>query len=78
MIHPKRYFVAYTDGNGEAISDKIYEVDMARELATTREQIQEDILTYLAGRHECSVQLDGDDLCQIIVDNFKKCLVENE
>ena len=37
-----------------------------------REQIQEDILTYIGGRHESAVWLDGDDLCQIVVDNFKK------
>ena len=41
-------------------------------IAEVREQIQEDLLTYIGGRHESAVWLDGDDLCQIIVDNFKK------
>ena len=41
-------------------------------LIELREQIQEDILTYIGGRHESAVWLDGDDLCQIVVDNFKK------
>jgi len=34
-----------------------------------REQIQEDIMTYLDGQLDSSVT---DDLCQIVVDNFKK------
>ena len=41
-------------------------------LEDLREQIQEDILTYIGGRHESAVWLDGDDLCQIVVDNFNK------
>ena len=41
-------------------------------LIELREQIQEDILTYIGSRHESAVWLDGDDLCQIVVDNFKK------
>mgnify|MGYP001484640837 CR=1 FL=1 len=47
-------------------------------LKDLREQIQEDLLTYIGGRHESAVWLDGDDLCQIIVDNFKKHENENK
>ena len=42
------------------------------QLESVREQIQEDLLTYIGGRHESAVWLDGDDLCQIVVDNFAK------
>ena len=45
-------------------------------LIELREQIQEDILTYIGSRHESAVWLDGDDLCQIVVNNFKR--YENE
>lgn len=34
-----------------------------------REQIQEDVITYLDGQLDSSVT---DDLCQIVVDNFKR------
>ena len=37
-----------------------------------REQIQEDILSCLEA-HDCSFRVKlADDLCQIVVDNFKK------
>ena len=35
-----------------------------------KEQIQEDILTYLEGYNYFEPM--ADDLCQIVVDNFKK------
>ena len=43
-----------------------------------REQIQEDVITYMYGRCArmpapgTSIQPMIDDLCQIVVDNFKK------
>ena len=48
------------------------------EVEELREQIQEDVLTFIGGRHESAVWLDGDALCQIIVDNFKKYENENK
>ena len=45
---------------------------MEKELlvATVREQIQEDMLTYLEGYKYFEPM--ANDLCQIVVDNFKK------
>ena len=47
-------------------------------MRSVREQIQEDILTYMAGRvimgaprHSPKYEQIKDDLCQIVVDNFK-------
>ena len=40
------------------------------ELVSVREQIQEDMLTYLEGYKYFEPM--ANDLCQIVVDNFKK------
>ena len=41
-------------------------------IAEVREQIQEDILSCLE-MHNCSFRVQlADDLCQLVVDNFKK------
>ena len=41
---------------------------MKKELIEVREQIQEDLMTYLDGMDEEII----DNVCQIIVDNFNK------
>ena len=50
-----------------------------RKVVDMREQIQEDLLTYMDGkvimgapRHSPQYEQLKDDLCQIVVDNFKK------
>ena len=63
--------MADCDSAGEVVNGSIHEINYDETVTEVREQIQEDIITYLAGRHESSVQLDGDDLCQIVVDNFQ-------
>ena len=64
----KRYFVADCDDEGECISESIFEINYEQTVAEVREQIQEDIRTYLP--HADDHVIDG--LCQIIVDNFEK------
>jgi hypothetical protein len=41
-------------------------------IAEVREQIQEDIITYAANVNPKAMRVD--DLCDIVVDNFKKRL----
>jgi len=63
-----RYFRAQVDDNGEAIENTICEINFTEERDRIKEQIQEDIITYLDPKTD---ELMTDDLCQIVVDNFK-------
>jgi hypothetical protein len=73
----KRYFVTDCDENGEAIAGTIFEINLEESVAATREQTQEDIRSYFDGAVPPFVftaqdKVDwSDDLCQIVVDNFK-------
>ena len=46
--------------------------EVTEKIQGVKEQIQKDILAYIGERHESAVWLDGDDLCKIVVDNFKR------
>ena len=63
-----KYFRAEVDSDGEAKAETIIEVNFAEERDRIKEQIQEDIITYLDPRTD---ELMTDDLCEIVVDNFK-------
>jgi hypothetical protein len=63
-----RYFRAEVNSDGEAKEGTIVEVNFIEERDNIKEQIQEDIITYLDPKTD---ELMIDDLCQIVVDNFK-------
>ena len=68
-----RYFRAEVNKDGE-VSGDVCEVNFVEERDRIREQIQEDVMTYvnplLDNDYEFT-NLNVDDLCQIVVDNFK-------
>jgi hypothetical protein len=68
-----RYFRAEVNEEGE-VSGDVCEVNFVEERDRIREQIQEDVMTYvnplLDNDYEFT-NLNVDDLCQIVVDNFK-------
>ena len=68
----KRYFVADCNKDGEAISDSIFEINYEQTVAEVREQLQEDLIAWAScdplGEEP---EQDRDDLCQIVVNNFK-------
>ena len=66
----KRYFVADCDSEGECISESIFEINYEQTVVEVKEQIQEDIISYCESGNPLG--LSADDLCQIVVDNFKE------
>ena len=68
-----RYFRAEVNEEGE-VSGDVCEVNFVEERDRIGEQIQEDVMTYvnplLDNDYEFT-NLNVDDLCQIVVDNFK-------
>ena len=45
---------------------------MGAKIQDVKEQIQEDIITYVDATHHDFPEQIKDDLCQIVVDNFAK------
>ena len=66
-----RYFRAQVDDNGEAIENTICEINFTEERDRIKEQIQQDILSYFDSVAFVHNDHGRDDLCQIVVDNFK-------
>ena len=75
----KRYFFADCDKDGEFISESIFEINLEQELANTKEQIQEDIISVVHSTpYGDENQELADDLCQVVVDNFKKLEIDEK
>jgi len=75
----KRYFFADCDKDGECISESIFEINLEQELANTKEQIQEDIISVVHSTpYGDENQELADDLCQVVVDNFKKLEIDEK
>ena len=74
-----RYFRAQVDDNGEAIESTICEVNFTEERDRIKEQIQEDIRTFMLafpdgyddGKVKADAEYMTDSLCDIVVNNFK-------
>ena len=77
-INLRRYFVADCDVNGEVVNDSIHEINLEEALAEAKEQIQEDVITYMGGFTPPFTFTDEDkqsitdDVCDIVTDNFSK------
>jgi hypothetical protein len=65
-----RYFRAEVNEEGE-VSGDVCEVNFVEERDRIREQIQEDVLSYFDSVAFVHNDHGRDDLCQIVVDNFK-------
>jgi hypothetical protein len=65
-----RYFRAEVNKDGE-VSGDVCEVNFVEERDRIREQIQEDVLSYFDSVAFVHNDHGRDDLCQIVVDNFK-------
>jgi len=65
-----RYFRAEVNEDGE-VSGDVCEVNFVEERDRIREQIQEDVLSYFDSVAFVHNDHGRDDLCQIVVDNFK-------
>ena len=65
-----RYFRAEVNKDGE-VSGDVSEVNFTEERDRIREQIQEDVLSYFDSVAFVHNDHGRDDLCQIVVDNFK-------
>ena len=75
----KRYFFADCDKDGECISESIFEINLEQELANTKEQIQEDIISVVHSTpYGDENQELADDLCQVVVDYFKKLEIDEK
>lgn len=69
----KRYFVADCNKDGEAISDSIFEINYEQTVAEVREQLQENLRSWVCSQPYGDDAEDAcDDLCQIVVDDFKQ------
>ena len=67
-----RYFRAEVDSDGEAKRDTIVEINFIEERNRIREQLQEDIRSWCSTYGQIQMGEECiDDLCQIVVDNFK-------
>ena len=65
-----RYFRAEVNEDGE-VSGDVCEVNFVEERDRIKEQIQEDFLSYFDSVAFVHNDHGRDDLCQIVVDNFK-------
>ena len=65
-----RYFRAEVNEDGE-VSGDVCEVNFVEERDRINEQIQEDVLSYFDSVAFVHNDHGRDDLCQIVVDNFK-------
>jgi hypothetical protein len=65
-----RYFRAEVNEDGE-VSGDVCEVNFTEERDRIKEQIQEDVLSYFDSVAFVHNDHGRDDLCQIVVDNFK-------
>jgi len=65
-----RYFRAEVNEDGE-VSGDVCEVNFVEERDRIKEQIQEDVLSYFDSVAFVHNDHGRDDLCQIVVDNFK-------
>lgn len=65
-----RYFRAEVNKDGE-VSGDVCEVNFVEERDRIKEQIQEDVLSYFDSVAFVHNDHGRDDLCQIVVDNFK-------
>ena len=69
-----RYFRAEVNEDGE-VSGDVCEVNFTEERDRIKEQIQEDVITFVESCQTIArynEQFIKDNLCQIVVDNFKK------
>ena len=69
-----KYFRAQLDDNGEAKESTICEINFIEERDRIKEQIQEDVIAYMEPLLDREYEFTSDnvdDLCQIVVDNFK-------
>ena len=67
-----KYFRAQLDDNGEAIESTICEINFIEERNRIKEQIQEDIICFIDSLVPQSTdEYRKDNLCKIVVDNFK-------
>ena len=67
-----KYFRTEVDSDGEAKEETIVEVNFAEERERIKEQLQEDLRSWVASKpYGDEAEDDCDELCEIVVNNFK-------